>query len=416
MIARVRHSIAGVPLISPPPHHDIYSIEDLAQLIFDLRQVNPHAKISVKLVSSAGIGTIATGVAKAGADIIQVSGHDGGTGAAPVSSIKHAGSPWEFGLAQTHRALLANGLRDKVTLRVDGGLRTGWDIVTAALLGADEFGFGSIALVSQGCIMARVCHTNNCPVGITTQKESLRLKFRATPDQVVQFFTFIAEEVRHELAQLGYSELREITGRVDLLRQREITGKGKFDLRVLLSPLPAPEQFVADPIPYTLPQPSLNDELFADGEIMRAIEVHETLERSHAITNCDRAVGARVSGAIAMRWGDNGFAGALSLRFSGSAGQSFGAFNVHGVRLELVGEANDYVGKGMSGGEIIVRPADGAQTPSWQNVIAGNTCLYGATGGAVFISGIVGERFAVRNCKATAVVEGTGDHGCEYMT
>jgi glutamate synthase (ferredoxin) len=416
-IAKLRRAKPGITLISPPPHHDIYSIEDLAQLIFDLRQVNPHAKISVKLVSSAGIGTIAAGVAKAGADIIQISGHDGGTGASPLSSIKHAGFPWEFGLAEAHRALLANGLRKGVVLRVDGGIRTGWDVITAALLGADEYGFGSIALIAQGCIMARVCHTNNCPVGITSQKEHLRAKFSGQPQHLVEFFQFIAQEVRHELSTLGYRSLAEIVGRNDLLRKRDrALPKADLSLDMLLASSPESRTYSIDTQRYSIPDPAIGDQLIADPEIQRAIEEHAALEKIFSVTNRDRTVGARIAGAIALRWGDEGFRGRIDLRCTGTAGQSFAAFNVKGMHLLLEGEANDYVGKGMSGGEVVIRPPEGTAVASWQNVIVGNTCLYGATGGEVFISGQAGERFAVRNCNAVAVVEGVGDHGCEYMT
>jgi glutamate synthase (ferredoxin) len=417
-IARLRRAKPGTTLISPPPHHDIYSIEDLAQLIFDLRQVNPTAKISVKLVSEAGIGTVAAGVAKAGADIIQVSGHDGGTGAAPISSIKHAGCPWELGLAEVHRSLIANGLRHKVILRVDGGLRSGWDIVTAAMLGADEFGFGSIALIAQGCIMARVCHTNNCPVGITTQKEELRKKFRATPDHLVKFFMHIAEEVRHQLAELGCGSLQEVIGRVDLLKQRDtshvLSRSAVFDLSGLLSPLPAPPRYALRSEP--LSAVFAADKLLLDLSFNAAVATHGTYRASTTIGNQDRSAGARVAGMIARRWGDHGFNGKIDLSFAGSAGQSFGAFSVDGMQLNLTGDANDYVGKGMSGGAITLRPPVTAKFSAGDNVIIGNTCLYGATGGALFASGKAGERFAVRNCGANAVIEGAGDHCCEYMT
>jgi len=417
-IARLRKAKPGTTLISPPPHHDIYSIEDLAQLIFDLRQVNPSAKISVKLVSESGIGTVAAGVAKAGADIIQISGHDGGTGASAVSSIKHAGCPWELGLAEAHRSLIANGLRHRVTLRVDGGLRTGWDIITAAMLGADEYGFGSIALVAQGCIMARVCHTNNCPVGITTQKPELRKKFRATPDHLVRFFMYIAEEVRHQLAELGCASLQEVIGRVDLLKQREtshlFSRSDSFDLTALLAPLPAPPRYSLRKEP--LPAPAATDKVLLDLQFNAAVASHGTYEWAAAISNCDRAAGSRIAGLVARRWGDSGFHGELRLNFSGSAGQSLGAFTVRGMQINLVGDANDYVGKGMSGGQITVRPPEAVQFSAGDNVIVGNTCLYGATGGALFAAGRAGERFAVRNCGAQAVIEGAGDHCCEYMT
>ena len=423
-IARVRGAKPGTTLISPPPHHDIYSIEDLAQLIFDLNEINPKAKVSVKLVSEIGIGTIATGVAKANADIIQVSGHDGGTGASPLSSIKHAGMPWELGLSEVHQALIANGLRDKVLLRVDGGLRSGWDVITAALLGAQEFGFGSITLMAAGCIMARVCHTNNCPVGITSQKEHLRRKFNATPGPVIEFFTMIAEELRLILARLGYQTLEELIGNTSLLKQREdiqLAKLGSLDLSILLS------DTTTEAFEHHMPQSQLDlpreleplDELILnDAEIQRAIENHLSAQKSLVIKNTDRTVGARLSGAIVSRYGDYGFSGNIFLSFKGSAGQSFGAFNTKNVTLELTGEANDYVGKGMNGGEIIIKPFDvhHSNLLTHENSIAGNTCLYGATGGAMYAAGQAGERFAVRNSNAVAVIEGAGDHCCEYMT
>jgi glutamate synthase (ferredoxin) len=418
-IARLRLAKPGIPLISPPPHHDIYSIEDLAQLIFDLRRVNPAAKISVKLVSEVGIGTVAAGVAKADAEIIQISGHDGGTGASPLSSIKNAGLPWELGLAEVQQALKINQLRDRVLLRVDGGLRSGWDIVISALLGADEYGFGSIALIAGGCIMARICHTNNCPVGITSQKENLRKRFLGSPKPVIEFFLFLAEEVRHILSQLGYRSISEIIGRTDLLRQRDDVTLPKLatiDLSCLFSK------------PYTnqtdLPAietkertiTGLDELLLANADVAKAISVHGLAEQTLVISNSDRSVGARLSGAIASQYGDHGFNGKITVNFTGTAGQSFGAFNVKNLRLILTGDANDYVGKGMTGGEIVIKPQPGIRYRPEENTIAGNTCLYGATGGAFFAAGQVGERFAVRNSRATAVIEGAGDHCCEYMT
>ena len=439
-IARLRRAKVGMPLISPPPHHDIYSIEDLAQLIFDLHQVNPEAKVSVKLVAADGIGTIAAGVAKAHADIIQISGHDGGTGASPVSSIKHAGVPWELGLAEVHQTLLANKLRDRVLLRVDGGLRTGRDVVVAAMLGANEFGFGSIALIAAGCIMARVCHTNNCPVGITSQKESLRKRLSGSPESIVEFFQFIAEEVRQTLASLGYRRLDEVLGRYDLLSQREM-GAGlaaddeddasivrrkskvaRVNLSRLLDGGTASREWVTPPAKPHQTGDVLDDAILCDQEVRDAISLPGSVERSFVIRNTDRAVGSKVSGVIAKQWGDHGFNGSLSLNFAGSAGQSFGAFNVDNVTLRLHGEANDGVAKGMSGGEVVIAPdwdVEKGVAPdltSKGNVIVGNTCLYGATGGALFAAGSAGERFAVRNSGATAVVEGAGDHCCEYMT
>ncbi|MDJ0692767.1 glutamate synthase large subunit [Mastigocoleus sp. MO_188.B34] len=419
-IAMLRRSKPGVTLISPPPHHDIYSIEDLAQLIFDLHQINPQAKVSVKLVAEIGIGTIAAGVAKGNADIIQISGHDGGTGASPLSSIKHAGSPWELGLTEVHRVLMENNLRDQVILRVDGGLKSGWDVLMGALMGAEEFGFGSIAMIAEGCIMARICHTNNCPVGVASQKEELRKRFPGLPEQVVNFFYFIAEEVRSLLAKFGYRSLTEIVGRADLLIPRsevELTKTQSLNLNCLLQ------------LPNTKADRSwlkheevhgngdvLDDELLKDADIQAAIQNQSSVTKSFVVVNTDRTVGTRLAGAIAAKYGNDGFEGEVNLNFKGSAGQSFGAFNLPGMILTLEGEANDYVGKGMNGGEIIINPpADITYDPS-QNVIIGNTCIYGATGGMLFAQGLAGERFAVRNSKGTAVIEGAGDHCCEYMT
>ncbi|MFM7465708.1 MAG: glutamate synthase large subunit, partial [Cyanobium sp.] len=381
-IAGLRHSKPGVALISPPPHHDIYSIEDLAQLIFDLHQVHPAAKVSVKLVAEIGIGTIAAGVAKANADVIQISGHDGGTGASPLSSIKHAGSPWELGLTEVHRSLLENGLRDRVLLRVDGGLKTGWDVIVAALLGAEEFGFGSVAMIAEGCIMARVCHTNNCPVGVATQKEALRKRFTGLPEHVVNFFFFVAEEVRQLLSVLGVARLEELIGRNELLRPRQValTKTTSLDLSSLLGSLPAATDrswLQHDPDAHGN-GPILEDQLLADPEVRQAIEHHGQVQRTLAIVNTDRSVGTRLAGEIAGRHGDKGFTGALALTLNGAAGQSLGAFLLQGMHLKLVGEANDYVGKGMNGGSITLVPPPGRTDPGDQ-VILGNTCLYGAT-------------------------------------
>jgi len=416
-IAKLRRAKPGITLISPAPHHDIYSIEDLAQLIFDLREVNPQAKISVKLVAEIGIGTIAAGVAKANADIIQISGHDGGTGAAPLSSIKHAGVPWELGLAETQQTLLSNRLRDRVVLRVDGGFRTGWDVVIAACLGAQEYGFGSIALVAEGCIMARICHTNNCPTGVTSQKEALRKRLRGSPEPVIEFFLFIAEEVRHTLASMGYRSLEEIVGRVDLLRRRDdlkLPKTNALDLSCLLTKMVARE--TAYPWERRRHVRGLDEEILADPDVAAAIAEHGKTAKTFLIRNTDRAVGARLSGVLAKRYGDSGFEGELDLTFLGTAGQSFGAFNHDGVRLTLIGAANDYVGKGMNGGEVIVRPQPESAFVARENTIVGNTCLYGATGGVFYAAGRAGERFAVRNSQAIAVIEGAGDHCCEYMT
>lgn len=418
-IAWLRNSKAGVALISPPPHHDIYSIEDLAQLIHDLHQVHPAAKVSVKLVAEIGIGTIAAGVAKANADVIQISGHDGGTGASPLSSIKHAGSPWELGLTEVHRSLLENGLRDRVLLRADGGLKTGWDVVIAALLGAEEYGFGSVAMIAEGCIMARVCHTNNCPVGVATQKEALRKRFTGLPEHVVNFFLFVAEEVRQLLSVLGVARLEDLIGRSDFLEPRSVTlAKTKaLDLSCLIDPIPAAadRRWLHHDAEAHGNGPILEDQLLGDAGLMAAIEGHGQVARSLAIINTDRSVGARISGEIAARHGNTGFQGQLDLSYEGAAGQSFGAFVLQGMNLRLVGEANDYVGKGINGGRITVVPPAGVNDPGSQ-VILGNTCLYGATGGELFALGRAGERFAVRNSGVKTVVEGSGDHCCEYMT
>ena len=418
-IAWLRNSKPGVALISPPPHHDIYSIEDLAQLIHDLHQVHPAAKVSVKLVAEIGIGTIAAGVAKANADVIQISGHDGGTGASPLSSIKHAGGPWELGLTEVHRALLENGLRDRVLLRADGGLKTGWDVVIAALLGAEEYGFGSIAMIAEGCIMARVCHTNNCPVGVATQKEALRKRFTGLPEQVVNFFLFVAEEVRQLMSVLGVARLEDLIGRSDLLKPRAVQlAKTKaLDLSCLLDPIPqaADRAWLRHAEAAHGNGVILEDQLLADAELLAAIENHGQLARTLPIINTDRSVCARLGGEIAARHGNTGFQGQLDLTYEGAAGQSFGAFTVQGMNVRLVGEANDYVGKGINGGRITVVPPAGGNDPGAQ-VILGNTCLYGATGGELFALGRAGERFAVRNSGVKTVVEGAGDHCCEYMT
>ena len=418
-IAWLRNSKPGVALISPPPHHDIYSIEDLAQLIHDLHQVHPKAKVSVKLVAEIGIGTIAAGVAKANADVIQISGHDGGTGASPLSSIKHAGSPWELGLSEVHRSLLVNGLRDRVLLRADGGLKTGWDVLMAALLGAEEYGFGSVAMIAEGCIMARVCHTNNCPVGIATQKESLRKRFTGLPDHVVNFFLFVAQEVRQLLSVLGVARLEDLIGRTELLRPRSVklTKTSRVDLSCLLSPIPQAKDrsWLKHDGEAHGNGVVLEDQLLADPAVTEAIKGHGQLDRTLRILNTDRSVGARLAGEIAELHGNRGFAGEINLQFEGAAGQSFGAFLLQGLNLRLIGEANDYVGKGINGGRITVIPPPACINPG-EKVILGNTCLYGATGGELYALGRAGERFAVRNSGARTVVEGAGDHCCEYMT
>ena len=418
-IAKLRNSKPGVALISPPPHHDIYSIEDLAQLIHDLHQIHPKAKVSVKLVAEIGIGTIAGGVAKANADVIQISGHDGGTGASPLSSIKHAGLPWELGLTEVHQSLIENGLRDRVLLRADGGLKTGWDVVVAALLGAEEFGFGTVAMIAEGCIMARICHTNKCPVGVATQQEGLRKRFPGIPEHVVNFFYFIAEEVRQLMSNLGISSLEELIGRTDLLIPREINlaKTNEIDLSSLLQ-----TNKKGDNRSWLKHEENahnngriLEDSLLKDEEFMKAISFHGNASREIKIINTDRSVCARIAGEIAERYGNKGFKGHLKITFQGSAGQSFGAFLLQGMKIVLIGEANDYVGKGINGGEIILIPPI-INDKSGDQVILGNTCLYGGTGGELYALGRAGERFGVRNSGVKAVVEGTGDHCCEYMT
>ena len=411
VVARTRHSLPGITLISPPPHHDIYSIEDLAQLIYDLKSVQPSARVSVKLVASQGIGTVAAGVAKAGADMIVVSGGDGGTGASPMSSIRHAGMPFELGLAEVQQTLVRNGLRTSVTLQADGQLKTGRDVVIAALLGADEYAFATAPLIALGCIMDRRCHSNCCPVGIATQDADLRLKFRGSADHVVNYFRLLAEDVRRHLAALGASSLDEIIGRSDLLEQLPVRG---LDLRRLLWRSPSTPRSTTPAAPRSVVTP-LNDEILR--RATPALEGGQTVEMSLHIANTDRSTGARLSGEVARRFGSAGLLpDTIRLRLTGSAGQSLGAFLMRGITLTLTGDANDYVGKGLSGGRIVVRPyASSAYLPQ-NNAIAGNTLLYGATSGELYIAGRAGERFAVRNSGATAVVEGVGDHGCEYMT
>ena len=414
-IARLRHTQPGVGLISPPPHHDIYSIEDLAQLIYDLKQVNA-AQVSVKLVAEDGVGTIAAGCVKALADVVHISGQNGGTGASPLSSIKHAGMPWELGLADAQRALVDNGLRSRVRLRVDGGFLTGRQVIVAALLGADEFSFGTAAMIAEGCIMLRACHRDTCKPGVATQRPHLRANFTGTPEGVASYFLFIAEEVRGYLAELGLRSIDEAIGRVDLLRQRT-TGNPRadvMDLSPLLEP-PAdrsgPRRFV-ERVELQDPRADLGDQLLADA--FRPIWDGDDVDLSYEIRNADRSTGASLSGAIALEYGELPPRGTAHVRLTGTAGQSFAAFLAAGVELELTGEANDYVGKGMGGGLVSIRPP--ANDASALPVLAGNTCLYGATGGELFVAGGVGERFGVRNSGATAVVESTGDHCGEYMT
>ncbi len=436
-IAGLRASKPGVTLISPPPHHDIYSIEDLAQLIHDLHAVNEKAGVSVKLVSSIGIGTVACGVAKADADVIQISGGDGGTGASPLSSIKHAGCPWELGLTEAHSALMNNNLRDRVTLRVDGGIRTGLDVIMGAMMGAEEFGFGTIAMIAEGCVMARVCHLNTCPVGVTSQKEELRKKFPGTPEHVVNFFEFVAEEVRSLLAELGYKRFEDIIGRADLLKESEaqvgrIAKTKGINLDRFFSGVPNTADdrtFLKATIEGGVRVPKeeivhingfssdLDREVCKNADVEKAIEDNAgEVTITVPIKNTDRSVGAMLAGNIARAHGNNGFKGQISVQYEGSAGQSFGAFTLPGLNLRLVGEGNDYVGKGQHGGEIVVVPSPDAGFIAAGSSIVGNACLYGATGGDFHANGRAGERFGVRNSGAYAVAEGAGDHCCEYMT
>jgi glutamate synthase domain-containing protein 3 len=418
-IARTRCATPGVSLISPPPHHDIYSIEDLKQLIHDLANVNPSASVSVKLVSESGIGTIAAGVAKAHADLIVISGDSGGTGAAPLSSIKHTGTPWEIGLAEVQQTLVLNGLRDRVRLQTDGQLKTGRDVIIAALLGADEFGFATAPLIVQGCVMMRKCHLNTCPVGIATQDPVLRARFTGQPEHVINYFFFVAREVRAIMAQLGVRSMSELIGRTELLRPAtpETYRKARaLDLsRLLHAPTsPGKRHFVArherrvlnhlDLDLVELARPALER---GGGRVVTTIPVR----------NVDRSIGTLVSGEIARRFGAGGLPDeTITVRCRGAAGQSFGAFAVRGLTLQLEGEANDYVGKGLSGGRLVIHAPRRSHFVPEETAIVGNTALYGATSGEVYIGGLAGQRFAVRNSGAIAVVEGVGDHGCEYMT
>ena len=417
-IARLRHSTPGVTLISPPPHHDIYSIEDLAQLIYDLKQINPKARVGVKLVASTGIGTIAAGVAKAKADIILISGHSGGTGASPQTSIKYAGIPWEMGLTEANQVLTLNNLRHNVTLRTDGGLKTGRDVVIAAMMGAEEYGMGTSSLVAMGCIMVRQCHSNTCPVGVCSQDTSLREKFTGTPEKVVNLFKFVATEVREILASLGFKSINEIIGRTDLLSQ---VNKGASNLDDLdLNPL----LVQADPgenlrycknnhinkVPETL-----DEKIWSD--IKDSINPTYKNNFEYEIENTSRSVGTRLSHHVYKKYGNEKLNDdTLNIKLKGSAGQSLGAFLTKGISLTVEGDCNDYVGKGLSGGKIIVKTSQKSKLVADQNTIIGNTVLYGATSGKLYASGQAGERFAVRNSGSFAVVEGCGAHGCEYMT
>ncbi len=410
-IARMRHATPGIGLISPPPHHDIYSIEDLAQLIYDLKQINPDARVTVKLVASSGIGAVAAGVAKAKADIILVAGHNGGTGASALGSIKHAGMPWEMGLSEAHQVLSLNGLRGHVRLRTDGGIKTGRDVVIAAMLGAEEYGIGTASLIAVGCLMVRQCHSNTCPVGVCVQDERLRAMFTGTADKVVNLFTFIAEETREILASLGLRSLDEAVGRTDLLRQVSRGGAQLDDLDLNPLLVRVGEGDVRSPeAPFNAVPDALDARIVRDATPF--LERREKMSLTYAVANTQRAIGTRMSSHIVRRYGSDLPDGHLTLNLRGAAGQSLAAFGMKGLRIVLDGEANDYVGKGLSGAEIIVRPSAWAAGQA----LIGNTCLYGATSGTLLAAGAAGERFAVRNSGVTAVVEGCGAHGCEYMT
>jgi len=416
----VRHATPGVGLISPPPHHDIYSIEDLAQLIRDLKCANSQARISVKLVSEVGVGTVAAGVAKCRADHVTISGFEGGTGASPLTSLTHAGSPWEIGLAETQQTLVLNGLRGRIAVQVDGGIRTGRDVAIGALLGADEFGFSTAPLIASGCIMMRKCHLNTCPVGIATQDPVLRQRFTGQPEHVINYFFFVAEELREIMAKLGVRTLKEMIGRVDKLDMVRALSHWKakgVDLSRLLH-MVEPKPGVA--IHHCEAQNhNLHTQL--DHDLIKAatpaIESGQPVRLERRIRNVDRTVGAMLSGEVARRHGHAGLPeDTIVVRFEGTAGQSFGAFLARGVSLELTGDSNDYVGKGLSGGRVVVRQPKPTKREPTENIIVGNTVLYGAIAGEAYFEGVAGERFAVRNSGAVAVVEGTGDHGCEYMT
>ncbi|MGL4635150.1 MAG: glutamate synthase large subunit, partial [Beijerinckiaceae bacterium] len=420
VIAKVRHSTQGVGLISPPPHHDIYSIEDLAQLIFDLKNVNPAADVSVKLVSEVGVGTVAAGVAKARADHITISGFEGGTGASPLTSIKHCGSPWEVGLAETHQTLVMNGLRGRIALQVDGGLRTGRDVIVGALLGADEFGFATAPLIAAGCIMMRKCHLNTCPVGVATQDPVLRKRFKGLPEHVVNFFFFVAEDIRTLMAELGVTKFDDLVGRSDLLDKKDAVTHWKARGLDFAGLFATPKAAKGIAIRHTERQEHPIDTVL-DRKLIKksadAIKGGKAIVIDSVITNVDRSTGAMLSGEIAKLHGHAGLPDdTITVKFTGTSGQSFGAWTAAGVTLDLTGEANDYVGKGLSGGKLIVRPSPDSGIVAENSIIVGNTVLYGAISGECYFRGVAGERFAVRNSGAIAVVEGTGDHGCEYMT
>ena len=419
-IGWVRHTTPGVELISPPPHHDIYSIEDLAQLIHDLKNVNPDARIHVKLVSEIGVGTIAAGVSKGHGDVVLISGHDGGTGASPESSIKYAGLPWELGVAETQQVLVANDLRGRIVVQTDGQLKTGRDVAIAAMLGAEEFGMATAALIVNGCIMLRKCHLNTCSVGIATQDPELRKQFAGKPEYVVNYFMFVAEELREIMAELGFRTVAEMVGRVDLLDTRQAVDHWKakgVDLSRLLCVAPRSDEVAT----HNCMVQDHGLALALDHELISqsapAITDKEIVNINLPIQNSNRTVGAMLSGTIAKTYGESGLPdNTININFSGSAGQSFGAFLANGINISLEGDANDYMAKGMGGGKIAIRPPEGSTFIAEDNIIIGNVALYGATDGKAFIRGKAGERFCVRNSGAEAVVEGVGDHGCEYMT
>jgi glutamate synthase (NADPH/NADH) large chain len=419
-VAEVRHSTPGVGLISPPPHHDIYSIEDLKQLISDLKNANPEARIHVKLVSEVGVGTVAAGVSKARADVVLISGADGGTGAAPLTSLKHAGAPWEIGLAETQQTLVLNDLRDRIVVQADGQLKTGRDVVVAALLGAEEFGFATAPLVTAGCVMMRVCQKDTCPVGVATQNPELRARFTGKPEYVINFFTFIAEQVRELLASLGLRSVEEAVGRSDLLDVSDAIRHWKAKGLDLTPVFQRIEPRPGSSLHQVRPQDHQLDSVL-DRRLITlaapALERGEPVAIESEIHNTDRTIGAMLGHEIARRYGDHGLAAdTISIRLTGSAGQSLGAFLPQGVSITVEGDANDYVGKSLCGGTVAVRPARTAKFAAAENTVAGNVLGYGATSGELFVSGRVGERFGVRNSGATLVAEGTGDHALEYMT
>jgi len=420
-IAKVRHSTPGVGLISPPPHHDIYSIEDLAQLIHDLKNSNHRARISVKLVSEIGVGTIAAGVAKGHADVVLISGHDGGTGASPQTSIKHAGLPWELGLAETHQTLVLNNLRSRIAVETDGQLKTGRDVIIAALLGAEEFGFATTALVTLGCIMMRVCHLDTCPVGVATQNPELRKKFAGDPAHVVNFMRFIAQEMREHMAELGFRTINEMVGRSDKIEMRDAVehwkAKGLDYSAILYQPRVGPEvgRYCQIPQNHGL-ENALDNQVLLD-LAAPALERKEKVKATLDIRNTNRVVGTILGGEVTRRFGPQGLPeDTIHFHFQGSAGQSFGAFVPPGMTLELEGDANDYFGKGLSGGKVVLYPPEGSTFVPEENIVVGNVAFYGATSGEAYIRGMAGERFCVRNSGVRAVVEGVGDHACEYMT